>query len=315
MNKPIRVSCPACGDSSRDLQRTALIAPWINELASVSLSNCQYNICQGCKSGWTDILFSKGELEKIYGDYRGKEYLRIRHKWEPSYSQRLNESLDRGDFYFKARRVELERILDQVDSNFLQNVGVVIDVGGGHGSLIPDWPSIERRIVIDVSGVNTKEGVESISNWSYLQESQEINLVMNCMVLEHLNDPKEFLIRLRENFLSYCSIPEKTLFWFEVPQGVPLRSKLTFKTWLLSLACKHSFFWSLLDKLVVRKPESWPLRIAEHIQFFTGEGMCRLLQSSGFEPILVTEFEINQALEGSAGIKFSGTLAVVAKLK
>jgi hypothetical protein len=315
VNRPIRESCPACGDSSRDLQITSLIAPWLKELAEVPLSNCQYVICQGCKSGYANVLFLKDEFYKIYSDYRGKEYLQIRHKWEPSYSQILNESLDRGDLLFKARRAELERILDQLNSNFRQNVRVVVDVGGGHGSFIPDWPSIERRIVIDVSSSDTKRGIEKYSDWSYFREPQEIQLVMNCMVLEHLNAPKEFLIRLREDFLSYCSIPEKTLFYFEVPQGIPLRSKLTSKKWLLSLASKHSFFWSLLDKLVVRKPESWPLRIAEHIQFFTGEGMCRLLQSSGFEPILVTDFEINQALEGSAGIRFSSTLAVVAKLK
>lgn len=309
-----RAICPACGETKSLLERSALVAPWIRELAQISYRHCRYHVCSCCRSGWVDLEFSEGELHRIYGNYRGSHYLRIRNKWEPSYSDNLNQSLNQGDEIFRTRRRELERVIDTIDSRIRDSVKFVLDIGGGHGSLIPDWPSIERKVVIDVSGVEVEEGIESIRDWSELRGRCEIQLVLNCMVLEHLNDPKAFLVQLRQEFLSYAIFPERTLFYFEVPYGVPFRRSLPFRSQLLRLASRNQGVWSHLDRVIIRNPQKWPLRIAEHIQFFTGDGLSELLKQSGFDPILVTSFEVNHALEDSAGIRFSGTHAAVARI-
>jgi len=315
VDRQTRPVCPACGNSDVLFEREALIAPWLKDLAQISATSCVYKVCQGCRSGWVDLLFSSEELDGIYREYRGDRYLRTRRRWEQSYSPNLNESLDNGAGIFKKRKSELERVIHKIDPSFRETVRFVLDVGGGHGSLIPDWPSIQRRVVIDVSGSTTEPGVESIREWSQLLQPHEIQLVLNCMVLEHLNNPREFLAKLREDFLTYSIFPESALFYFEVPQGVPDRDLMPIKTHFMRLVSRSHYTWSLLDRLVVQNPRNWPLRIAEHIQFFTGEGLRCLLQDSGFEPLLVTDFEVNQALDDPTGIRFSGTHAAVARLK
>jgi hypothetical protein len=91
-----RTCCPACQSPNKQSTVIALTAPWIRELANYSLPTTEYNTCANCGTGWVSLLYSTHHLDRIYSDYRGKNYFAIRNAWEPSYTRALNESMDVG---------------------------------------------------------------------------------------------------------------------------------------------------------------------------------------------------------------------------
>jgi hypothetical protein len=139
---------------------------------------------------------------------------------------------------------------------------------------------------------------------------------MVCGLLEHLNDPKEFLENLR---VCIESLPRrasrKVLVYFEVPSGVPSRNKNIFLNIVLKIS-KRRRLWRILDQ--IQSPslrKSLPLRIAEHIQFFTPKGMETLVNDAGFEYLTYSDYEANNILVNNKGIRFTNILGVVAQLK
>jgi hypothetical protein len=312
MRRVWRQDCPACGSKKRNVSLTATIAPWVRELAQLSVRRCTYVVCANCDSGWSNLCFTEDELNSIYQSYRGVRYQAVREKWEPTYTARLNKSLDSGDSNFRVRIAQMESLVSQFDEQIPSDARCILDIGGGHGSLIPDWPKVQRKIVFDVSVVDANHEIERITSWNQIGPETKIDLVLNCMVLEHLNDPLNFLIEMRSNFLKNTVDSRRTLFYFEVPDGIPIRKKFRLRTPLILALSRSAFVWRMTDRLAISKPHMFPLRIAEHVQFFSGKGFKKLLERAGFLVVAESDYEVTKGLDDVQGIRFSGSRAVLA---
>lgn len=312
----LRACCPACASRNFDLTAEAVIAPWIRELAKLNRSSTKYYICLECGSGWVDLAYSPDNLKRIYLDYRGNRYFHIRHSWEPTYSQQLNQSMDSGQDYLDLRRASMDSLVMSVDPKISSKARIVVDVGGGHGGLIPTWPSLRRKYVLDVSGVQTQEGVEILNSWTELPFGETPDFVMICGLLEHLNDPHQFLVDLRQSIESLPREKSDTiLLYFEVPSGVPRRKATSLFRLYVWLSGRKSL-WSLLDRSLSKSiRQKLPLRIAEHIQFFTPKGMEELIKRAGLEHMAYSDYEANSILATEQGIRFTNILGVVARLR
>lgn len=283
-------------------------------MAGMGYRSCRYFVCSECKSGYSDIYYTENELSAIYSGYRGEDYLRTRSNWESTYTPQLNNSLDTGTEVFELRKEAMSKLLLSVDSTLSLKATCVIDIGGGHGSLMPDWPLLSEKFVLDVSDVKPVRGIRKIASLQELDDGTQVDLIMCCMVLEHLNSPRDFLLKLRESFLFKVANPERTLFYIEVPAGVPIRKPMILKYLLMKLLSNFPSLWKILDRKITRFPNNFPLRIAEHIQFFTPVGLEKMLEKSGFLPLDISSYSSNFALEDSSGIRFGSTNAVVAKV-
>lgn len=308
-----RNECIACASSLYNLEVRAIVAPWIRELTGFESRSVTYRRCKECNSGWIVESYSEEEMARLYRDYRGKKYLETRRNWEPTYTSHLNSSLDRGNEHLQLRKKALTELIESSRSNFSSEAKVVVDIGGGHGGVIPDWQSLKRKYVLDVSGVQTVEGVVSISGWDEIKE-REVNLIMVCGILEHLANPENFLKKLASDSRKKRSSSVGTLIYFEVPSGTPFRPKYAGKLVLALSLSRFRITWKFYDRLTSRFRSHFPLRIAEHIQFFTLQGLTSLLQRSGFRVLGAEDYSYKQSLSKNQGIRFSSNIAIVAEL-
>lgn len=105
-----------------------------------------------------------------------------------------------------------------------------------------------------------------------------------------------------------------SLFYFEVPSGVPTRKKQNLTFIFARLLSHQRFFWNIYDWIQMKYGRtSFPLRIAEHIQFFTPKGIEKLLTGAGLEYLGSITYSAKNSLEDSESIRFEGILGVVAK--
>jgi hypothetical protein len=312
----MRTNCPACGTNDTNGVCLAIISPWVRELTGVEERSTLYSLCDGCCTGYVALTYSENELSLLYGSYRGSRYQKVRQSWEPSYTMGLNESLDYGQGSLQHRREQLTKIVESAVVGFSSNAEVVMDIGGGHGGVIPEWPNLKTKIVMDVSSTSPAEGIERITSWGELKQ-KNVNFIMVCGILEHLNNPLEFLIELvrnvRENNSTFVSsIP--TLLYFEVPAGIPKIRSRKFQLFALALA-KFRHTWRFVSEPRARKwTKQSPLRIAEHLQFFSKDGLVTLIERANLHVLHFEEYEATHGITDSKGLKFENALTLVARL-
>jgi hypothetical protein len=136
---------------------------------------------------------------------------------------------------------------------------------------------------------------------------------MCCGLLEHLNEPSNFLQQLVANS------GVNSVFYFEVPFGVPkVKSTLLISNSILSLLASNSFAWNFALKLdkKIKKYTHWnllPLKISEHINFFTERGLKKLVESVDLEVLGIKIFHTNFTLPDSVNVGFEYGIQVIAK--
>lgn len=312
MNK--RKRCPACLCLSEQPNSLAIIAPWVRELAHVKARSSKYFICGECGTGWVDVNYTSLNMNLLYTDYRGPNYLQTRRKWEKSYSESFNASIDSGHTHMVLRRAQMEKLILENSPDFISSARSVLDIGGGHGSLIPNWPGLNSKYVLDVSGVDTLPGIRSIKSWSEIPIEEVLSLVMACGILEHLTSPSEFIETIADEIQSNKLMNANSLFYFEVPAGVPYRKKQYLKFIFAWLFSHQKLGWNFYDRIQLKYGRtSFPMRIAEHIQFFTPQGIEKLLTTAGLEYLGSITYSAKESLEDSEGIRFGDILGVVAR--
>lgn len=308
-----RLSCPGCGLLGHGKYNWAIIAPWVAELGDEKLGPSKYRICTRCGLGWSDINYSENVLKGIYSEYRGKRYLQVRNSWEPTYSEELNRSLDFGDGFLKTRRDFITTLISEIDKNFIESASGVVDIGGGHGGVMPNWPNLENKFVLEISNAEPAEGIESITDFSDIPSNQSIDLIMCCGILEHLNSPTDFLTDLANKTRNMKSNSCR-YYYFEVPNGAPKYRNNGLLPVLL-IASHFKLLWRVYDKFIKRVTGSnFPIRIAEHIQFFEVQSLEYLLTANGFKVLSSSSYESLNDLPGARSLNFQSGLAIVAKI-
>ena len=176
-------NCPGCG-GRRHLEWPAHVAPFIEEyVLAESAGKCNLRECLDCGLRYFDRRYTADEMRRLYEDYRGDRYVRIRRKCEPGY----DNTAAIGDV--SLRRATLNDFLrHNLGKTFS---GPVLDFGGDEGQFIPDFFTGERY-VHDVTTKPLVGGAKRISDLAEL-EGRPPAFVLCCHVLEHLPEPIEVL--------------------------------------------------------------------------------------------------------------------------
>jgi len=301
--------CPACSESSPTSTSIAIVSPWVAELTQTStVDTLKYLICSSCGTGWFATWYTENMLDALYKSYRGEKYFKVRNSWEPSYTAGLNSGLNHGEKWLDGRRKQIEKSI--VDAGFDPSaMQSVLDFGGGHGGVMPRFP---KRYLLEANeSVQPEEGVTQIRSWDSAK-SLNLDLVMCCGVLEHLNDPSELVKTILEL--------NSNVYLFEVPTGTPLHRKGFARfSWCLRIVASQKLAWSLIQKIERRIKPKWriffPLRCSEHLQFFTPLGLESLLTRCGLEVIELSETSPNESLINGQNLGFEVGLIAVCKKK
>jgi hypothetical protein len=307
----MRTECPSCYSTNFLGTNRALIAPWVRELTGLKSRSALYHLCADCSLGWVDVAYPQTVLDRLYAEYRKARYFAVRNSWESTYTESLNSSLDYGEDFLRYRREYITNMISRVDANFIKSAKGVVDIGGGHGGVIPDWPHLQAKFVLEVSDAEPEEGITSVSGWENIPKSTSIDLIMACGILEHLNSPSEFLKSLSNSAFSHKGAVNQ-FFYFEVPYGHPSLRKNRLYPAIYAFALSK-VTWRIFDKTEkLKRSLEVPIRIAEHLQFFNEESMSSLLKNNGFKIFLIEKYDSVSNLSNSKGLNFQSGLAVLA---
>ena len=313
MKRLKRDVCPGCDGSKKSWLNYVLIAPWVRELTGATKVFSTFYVCSHCSLGWSDMCYTSNELNSLYSNYREENYFRIRNKWESSYTRELNMGLNFDTAFHQTRKDFMSSLLDQSIPGFTSQARVVVDIGGGHGAVMPDWEFITHKFLVEVSTAIPMPSIHKIPSILEIPESLSPDLVMACGLLEHLNHPKTFLQGLTMEVKS-LNPTHGTLFYFEVPNGVPKKRSNSLILFVAFFSL-FSFSWNFFDRLEFFKSSRFfPIRIAEHIQFFNELSLKNLIQKSGLEVLAIKEYQSTDNLPGKKGLRFQQGIAAVARM-
>lgn len=281
----------------------ALVAPFITERALEAPARlCTLMTCPACGFRGFDHRFDETEMNRLYQGYRGDPYYQSRHRWEPWYTRKVNRSLGGDPGELRDRKANVRRMVTAA----LQGAspGRILDYGGDRGQFIPDeWEG--ERYVYDLSGSPTLRGVQAIKNSSDL-EGASFDLVMLCMVLEHLPEPAAQLEALRALIgpggVLFVEVPleRPDLHWAgSFPWGRRGLTWLAGHAWALKLVDLYSTFFRVRRGLI---PRGGFLKAHEHINFFTIESLGILLLRVGFQVLACEELRFPGAYGESAAL-------------
>jgi SAM-dependent methyltransferase len=179
----------------------------------------------------------------------------------------------------KGRRVALAHVLNQAGAP--KSFQAALDYGGGTGQMLLDVDA-RRRAVFDVSGGQTESGVSWISSQDKLGSNWD--LVLSCQVLEHLSDPLssvEFIASLLSpGGWFYAEVPIEN--WAPSARSGPARH--AWLSWIINkpglLVAADTISTAFRVKCGFLPPMAFiPMR--EHLNYFTTEALCALVQSAG----------------------------------
>ncbi len=199
----LATQCPCCG-SSAVASSPAILMPFVADRAlgwapavideswglstvkeGSAYSICKSMHCRDCGFLFSDIRFSDAEMENLYKDYRGEDYVKLRELYEPGYSER-NASLGNGFNY-------LEKIEDLLRPYFEFPIAI-LDWGGDTGKNTPLKGYSSGLDIYDISGKQPVEGARIVT----LSEAQakKYDLIVCSHVLEHVPYPSDLLLKI-----------------------------------------------------------------------------------------------------------------------
>lgn len=275
-------SCPCCRGTSW-VTYPAIIAPFVAEYALDERPRRTRLVeCRGCAFRFFEDRLTDEEVARLYASYRGERYFEVRHRHEPWYTRRANDSTGDGP----ARRSTIERFV----RGSVERVGDLLDFGGDRGQFIPEGIA-DRRFVYEISGVEPVAGVELIATNAAL-EDRRFDLVLLCHVLEHASEPRALLERIRRLLRS-----DESLLYVEVPFERPalrwLGRGAWFERWLdgvrrvrFLLTAVDFYSTAFRHKLEVVPPLGF-VKLHEHINFFGEDSLRAVLRQAGLEPVRV----------------------------
>ena len=203
-----KMNCFIC-QSNTEFISHAVVAPWISELFGTSNNYSKLYKCLKCDFIFFDVRYNDRQMELLYKDYRGENYLRVRKKWEPWYSQSENSTYE---IDVNPQNVTTRKLLM---SKAFRNFGVsrnfenCLDFGGDSGQFFPENVK-GKKFLLDPSSKQIKDSDISIVH--DLKEIVEpLDLILNSGVLEHINRPKEVVFELinmlAKDGILYIEVP------------------------------------------------------------------------------------------------------------
>lgn len=235
--------------------------------------------CRQCSFSFYDRRLTEEEAKRLYEDYRGESYQKLRGKYDCWYTEKVNYALNHDVTALK----EQKRIINKmIKENIRKELKYALDFGGNRGESFSRGIGTVKKYVYDISGAETVPGVESIRDYKELMQ-HTYDFIMCNMTLEHVSDPAMLVRQLRK------IASEKTYLYAEVPSENPFQ-KNKFSV-LKNLELMFNPYYSS-RKLIrhyfrLRKQPYMPM--TEHINFFTPKAFVALMTLNGFEVVDVQE--------------------------
>lgn len=263
--------CPLCGQESNS-GTLATISPWVRELGIKSRIS-RFYLCKICNTGFFTKRYTDQEMSKIYRDYRGRNYVKSRSKWEPWYTKSYNSNHDSGE-WVDSRKNSLTQFLL---SHGISVCDVMIDVGGDQGQYIPDFAM--TKIVIDLSEKELNTNIQRINS---IENAPYANLIIYAHVLEHVVDP---IYELEQLFKKTDRV------YVEVPYGIPEINKYrkSIRRFLLQqMSSLSPRFWARTARPATGRTVA-PTKMltqSEHLTFFSESSFEKIAEILGVSLII-----------------------------
>ena len=269
----IALNCPVCR-SKKIAKESALLMPFIAKRVfgwdpliikkkhnfrtlkqGTSYSVCNSLFCENCSLLFLDIRFDTTEMKKLYKNYRDDDYIHLREKYEPDYSDR-NNILSKQIHYMPY----IEKFIsDNTNNNFTN----LLDWGGETGINTPFLSSQNiKKFIYDISG-NKKNN----NKITYLKniKNKKFDLITCLHVFEHIPYPLKELSRLvtslKKNSYIYIEVPHESL-----------------------IDDNH------LDKNILNLKKHWH----EHINFFSKKSLTNLINQAGLKLIKINKKNVSK---------------------
>lgn len=243
--------------------------------------------CKKCSFAFYDYRINDQEDQRLYKDYRGLEYQKVREKYECWYTRRVNHAMNNDEKAIREQKKVIECILKK---NIEKDLEIALDYGGNEGKTYTQMMGTKEKYVFDISGVDTIKGVKNISSYEELK-NYSFDFIMCNHLFEHLANPMDIMERLKE---IGC---EKTIYYIEVPSENPFTKKNKFAiSNNLSLMFNPNYNPFRLVKYYFQQRRKPFMPMKEHINFFTKESIRAMVENKGFCVIDVQENEEKSAL-------------------
>ena len=264
-------NCPICGEKSNS-KVLATISPWIRELGIKSRIS-KFHLCKVCNTGFFAKRYTDEEMTQIYKDYRGTNYVKLRSKWEPWYTNTYNSNHDSGEWVDSRKKSLTEFLM----SHEISVCDVMIDVGGDRGQYIPDFAV--AKIVIDLSEKRLNPNVQRVNS---IENAPHANLVIYAHVLEHVVDP---IYELEKLFKKTNQV------YVEVPFGIPEINKYRMsirRFFLQQITSLNPRLWARSTRPATGRSVSSTkmLTQSEHLTFFSEKSFKKIAEALGVSLII-----------------------------
>lgn len=301
LNMTIIVNCPCCNGKNLFI-RKSVIAPFISDyvLNEKKILSCRLFKCTNCGFIFFDKRFTYAEVNKLYNQYRKREYFKTRNKHEFFYSFKVNNSFNND---IRQRK----KLIDDFFRNYkLENYTFknVLDYGGDKGQFFPSYFNDSNKWLYDLSNNKPFKNVIKFSKITR-DKKNFFDLIQMCHLLEHISYPNEFLSSIR-NLIKvhgyvYIEVPSEQ-FKFK-----PNDSKILDR--YISYVTKNRLVFNFVDilslffRLRLRALPFWGIiKLHEHINFFDINSLSCLLENNGFKIIEIEEKNISRQKSGRNSI-------------
>lgn len=262
---------------------------WQRVPFSVRLSECSE-----CGFNFFNPRLEPAEENSLYSGYRGPEYQKMRHGFEPWYTEAFNAGLSSPESWRRRKKL-LGAIFNDRLALSGRSFGNVLDFGGDRGDLIVDLVRASRRFVYEISGVDPIAGVEALRSLEECSQHR-FDLIVTSNVLEHVGSPRDVIAQIA----TVCG-PD-TLVFTEVPlesvTGLRTRLKRIAQAGLLAVTHPAA-------ALQIVGPGMFQL-MHEHVNYYSQKSLNRLMEVSGFKVLASGEYIVS---EGFLGEKMVWNLA------
>jgi hypothetical protein len=213
-------------------------------------SICNSLLCLDCNLIFLDMRFDDEELGRLYRNYRGKNYLNLRSKYELGYNL-INKIQNLPITYIK----NVENFL----TPFLKFPIKVLDFGGDDGK---NTPFKDTKNIIHIYDISKKPTIKNLKKVNKSNMFKKYDLVILSNVIEHVSYP-QLIINEIKKLLNKSSI-----LYIELPL-----EKLLQKIW--NGGGEREFLKCL------KKKKHWH----EHINFYSKKSLVKLLSQFGLKII------------------------------
>lgn len=280
--------CPCC-EAPAAQSELGLVSPFLARRALLAAPEpVELARCTACGHAWSLRGLSDDEATRLYSGYRGAEYFKARRATEPWYTRAINDAIGSDSAMEDRRQVLAGALAAAAAKAGPRPQGRCLDFGGDRGQMLKDLPDADK-LVHEVSGVELDPWARRLGSLD--AEAGTFDLVLNCQVLEHVNDPlaalRETASMARPGGWLYVEVPDER--WRAVwarpgrmrerwLRAVSRSTRATVALDFVSTACRVKFGW-------IPPLGFWAMR--EHINFFSPRSLELLARQTGLVPLSV----------------------------